>query len=418
LRLKFKQVEDPLIEWGSSMVARETEYSQITKTLGWDSINTENEHVPFNKPAFVGAELQEIFQAIVGETWIAGNGLYTRHCEAFLSDYYNTPVLLTSSCTHALEMAAHLLELSPEDEVIVPSYTFVSTANAFALKSCRIKFAECDEYGQIFLESVQRLLTPKTKAVCVVHYAGNSADMDSLVALCDTHGITLIEDAAQALGARYKGQLLGTFGALACLSFHETKNITCGEGGALIINDPRFLDRAHYIREKGTNRTQFFEGMVDKYTWVDIGSSYVLSDMNAAYLWVQLQHLDQITNRRHEIWTQYHQALEPVMQKLGASILGTPAHNTHNAHLFALVFEQGASRSRFIQAMNQKNITAPFHYVALHQSPMGVRYTDGTEAFPNTTRLSEGLVRLPLFYNMTSEHVELVIQVVQAYADA
>lgn len=371
--------------------------------------------VPFNRPAFIGSELQEIQKAIFDNKHISGVGPYTKFCESFLSDYYNTPVLLVTSCTHALEMSAFLLNLGEGDEVIVPSFTFVSTANAFVVRGCQIRFAECDTYGQLCIESVKRQITDKTKAVCVVHYAGNSTDMEALVDLCKDHGIALIEDAAQAIGGNCNNQRLGTWGDLATLSFHETKNVTSGEGGALIINNPKLLERAYYLREKGTNRTQFFEGMVDKYTWVDQGSSYVLSDMNAAYLSVQLQNLDKIHNRREITYRNYDKAIKPLLGKLQASFLESPLHNTLNYHLFALVFEEKQRRSDFIQFMKKLGIVTPFHYVALHQSPMGLQYLSN-ENFENTNVLTDGLVRLPLFYNITSWQEELVISSVEAFA--
>ncbi len=372
--------------------------------------------VAFNKPAFIGYELEEVQRAIVNHRHISGAGYYTRHCESLLADLYATPVLLVTSCTHALEMSAHLLNLGPEDEVILPSYTFVSTANAFALKGCRLKFADCDAYGQICLDSVQRLVTERTKAVCVVHYAGNSTDMDALLAICQEHQLYLVEDAAQAIGTRYKGRLLGTWGDVACLSFHETKNVTSGEGGALILNRRELLERAHVLREKGTNRTQFFQGLVDKYTWVDIGSSYVMSDMNAAYLFVQLQHLDDIQAKRAQLWERYYRALLPLLPGLNARLFENAPGCDPNYHLFALVFHQPEDRPAFIRFMKERDIVAPFHYVALHDSPMGQAHYPVTETMPGTAALASGLVRLPLFYNMTELEQDCVIHAVQDYA--
>lgn len=372
--------------------------------------------VPFNMPAYLGMELDEVHNAIVNNRHISGVGPYTRQCEAFLSELYQKPVLLVGSCTHALEIAAHLLELGPEDEVILPSYTFVSTANAFALRSCRLVFAECDGYGQMSLESVKRQITERTKAICVVYYAGHATpDLEALTALCQERGIFLVEDAAQAIGAEHNGRLLGTWGDLACLSFHETKNVTAGEGGALIVNTSRFLERAYHLREKGTNRAQFFQGLVDKYTWVDVSSSYVLSDMNAAYLWVQLQHLQTIQAKRHELLAEYKQALPNLLERLKAQILAVPPKTRSNAHLFALIFEEGTRREAFIRFMKERGIITPFHYVALHSSPVGQRYPT-TEDFSTTHRLSEGLVRLPLFYNMEAWQQAYVLEAIQDFS--
>lgn len=364
--------------------------------------------VVFNKPAFLGPEIEEILKAIQFHNQISGDGYYTRACEKFLGEMYQTPCLLTSSCTHSLEMAALLLNIIPGDEVIVPSYTFVSTANAFALRGATIRFADCDRFGQLDLDSVREQLTSRTRAVCVVHYAGNSADMDALTQFCKENGLALVEDAAQAIGASFKGKLLGTWGDLGCLSFHETKNTTSGEGGALLINNPALVDRAHHIREKGTNRTQFIQGITDKYTWVDIGSSYVLSDMNAAHLLVQLKNLNLIHSRRKALWERYWNELSGLKD---VDLLETPAGNTPNYHLFAMIFENADRRASFIHFMRELAITAPFHYVALHSSPMGKSIgLETNEKFVNTDRLSQGLVRLPIFYNMTDAEQDWVIE--------
>jgi dTDP-4-amino-4,6-dideoxygalactose transaminase len=373
--------------------------------------------VAFNKPAFLGPELEEITKALRDYRQISGGGPFTQQCEQWLSSFYDSPTLLTSSCTHALEMAAILLNVGLGDEVIVPSFTFVSTANAFALRGATLRFADCDGFGQLCLEHVRRLITPKTKAICVVHYAGHSTDMEALSRFCKEKGIALVEDAAQAIGTRYQDRLLGTWGDLACLSFHETKNITSGEGGALIINQATLLDRAHHIREKGTNRAQFIQGLVDKYTWVDLGSSYIMSDLNAAHLWVQLQRIETIQTQRKTLWERYAAELSPPE---GGSTLLIPPGNTSNHHLFALIFENPKHRAAFIQYMFQCRITAPFHYVALHDSPYGQTLpqpmpANPIENFTQTIRLAQGLVRLPLFYNMTDAEQDWVITCVQRF---
>lgn len=384
-------------------------------------------HIAFNKPAFIGTELMEVRKAILENRQISGAGAYTQQCEKFLSDWYGAPTLLVSSCTHALEMAACLLDLKPGDGIILPSFTFVSTANAFLLRGCEIRFADCDEYGQLCLESVKRQLSPNTKAVCVVHYAGNATNMDALSAFCKANNLILVEDAAQAIGATYNGKLLGTFGALGCLSFHETKNLTSGEGGAIIINNPALIERAHFIREKGTNRNQFIQGLTDKYTWVDIGSSYLMSDMNAAYLWVQLQHVQYILEKREQLWNTYRERLTPHLQQLDARILTVPSGNQPNYHLFALIFNESFNnpgrRNKFIAFMRDRSIVTPFHYVPLHDSPMGQKISQKTaapdsETFENTRAIAAGLVRLPLFYNMTDDEQTRVIESIVEFAES
>lgn len=375
--------------------------------------------VPFNRPAFIGTELDEIYNAIVENRQISGVGPYSEFCENFLSDYYGRPVLLVSSCTHALEMAAQLLDLNPGDEVIVPSYTFVSSANAYARQGCHIRFAECDRFGQISLESIEKLTTEKTRAICVVHYAGNSTDMIKLSRFCQERNIALIEDAAQAITATFQDQLLGTFGDLATFSFHETKNITSGEGGALVVNNENLLDRAYNLREKGTNRRQFFQGLVDKYTWVDKGSNFSMSDLNAAYLSVQLKHLDEIHQRRRMIFNRYEEKLLSLTEQLDVEILPQPVWNITNHHMFAMIFTDPQRRKDFIAHMKSQSIVAPFHYVALHQSPMGQELgLPSNEDFTQTERFSNGLVRLPLFYNMTSWQQEKVIEAIQGFIKA
>jgi dTDP-4-amino-4,6-dideoxygalactose transaminase len=373
-------------------------------------------HVAFNKPAFLGGEIEEIRKAIQEKASISGDGFYTHVCERYLSELYQSPTLITSSCTHALEMAAILLNIQPGDEVIVPSYTFVSTANAFALRGATIRFADCDAYGQLDLHCVQKLVSRQTKAVCVVHYAGNSANMETLSQFCKVQGLFLIEDAAQAIGARHQNQLLGTWGDLGCLSFHETKNITSGEGGALIINNPALLERAHFLREKGTNRKQFIDGLVDKYTWVDIGSSYVLSDMNAAHLSVQLQNMDKIHARRAAIWNRYVDELNGAIQ---AEFLEIPPDNTPNYHLVGLLFDSTSQRTAFIHFMKERSVVTPFHYVALHDSPMGKSLCAEKPTPPsdlkNTLRFSQCLARLPIFYNMTDSEQDWVIDCVKRF---
>lgn len=363
--------------------------------------------IPFNKPVWLGTEIQRITEAIVSHGHVAGGGPFGKYCEQLLSRKLGQPVLLVTSCTHALEMAAMLLDLSPGDEFIVPSYTFVSSANAFVLRGARPLFADVDCDGNIDPSEVSRLLTPRTKAVVAVHYAGNSCDMRQLA---DVAGdVPIVEDAAQALGSTFDGKPLGTFGSFGAFSFHETKNVGCGEGGALTLHDDRLLERAEYFRDKGTNRRRFLSGIVDKYTWVDVGSSYVLSDLNAAYLAAQLDEQDRIYRRRSEIHQRYAQALGALVEAKGGYVIRHWARNTPNHHLFGIVFGTAEQRDGFIAHMKEHHIIAPFHYVALHLSPMGRRF-HGDRPLPMSERLTSCLVRLPLYFNMTDREQDEVIE--------
>ncbi len=366
--------------------------------------------IPFNKPIRLDSHPAALASALQSGH-LAGLGGFTKKCEAWLNEKNRSQNLIVSSATHALEMMALLWDIEPGDEVILPSFTFVSTANAFALRGATLRFADNDEYGNLSLSEVERLLTPKTKAVVAVHYAGTSCDMDALGSLVASAKVELGEDAAQALGATYKGRALGTFGSLGCYSFHETKNVSSGEGGGLIVSQPeRHLERAEIIREKGTNRRRFLRGQVDKYTWVDIGSSYVLSDLNCAYLWPQLEAFDAIQARRAEIWNRYQAAFAEPMKRLDGRTLTTPAWNTPNHHLFALVFPSPELRDGFIAAMRQQGILCPFHYVPLHTSPFGRQVsTHAPESLPHCERLSSCMVRLPLFHALTDAEQDEVI---------
>ena len=370
--------------------------------------------IPFNKPVWLGTEIPFITEAITSHGHVAGGGPFGKRCEQHLARLLGQPTLLVSSCTHALEMAALLLDLKEGDEFIVPAFTFVSTANAFVLRGARPVFADVDDGGNLDPREVTRLLTPRTKAVVVVHYAGNSCDMDDLAARCGS--VPIVEDAAQALGASFDGKPLGTFGSCAAFSFHETKNVGCGEGGALTLRDERLLERAEYLRDKGTNRRRFLSGVVDKYTWVDVGSSYVLSDLNAAYLAAQLEQLDRIQARRAEIHERYERELRPLVESKGGYVLGAPPRNHPNHHLLGLVFRTGDQRDRFITHMKSKGIMAPFHYVALHLSPMGRKFHAGS-ALPVSERLTSNLVRLPLFFNMTDSELDEVIARTREFVD-
>jgi dTDP-4-amino-4,6-dideoxygalactose transaminase len=370
--------------------------------------------IPFNKPAWIGTELERITEAIQKNGHIAGGGPFGRYCEESLGRWLGQPTLLVTSCTHALEMAALLLQLNPGDEFIVPSYTFVSTTNAFVLRGAVPVFADVDRGGNIDPTEIERLRTPRTRAVVVVHYAGNSCDMH---ALQDTsRGLTVVEDAAQAIRATFDGRPLGTFGACGAFSFHETKNVACGEGGALTVRDPALIERAEYLRDKGTNRRRFLSGLVDKYTWVDVGSSYVLSDLNAACLSAQLDAIDRIQRRRAEIYAAYERELAALVTGKGGYVIRPHPLNTPNHHLFAIVFRTGPQRDGFVAHMKACDIIAPFHYVPLHASPMGRRYHSG-RALPHTERLGSCLVRLPMFFNMSDAELDEVIQRTKEFVD-
>jgi dTDP-4-amino-4,6-dideoxygalactose transaminase len=380
-------------------------------------VSPEPQMIPFNAPPIFPGVEDEIVRAVLGGH-TAGCGPFGRRCEERLRQMTGVPSLLTTSCTAALEMAALLLEISAGDEVVVPSFTFVSTANAFVLRGASLRFADCDENGQLSLDSVERALSPRTKAVLVMHYGGNCGDMNALLSLCEARGVAVVEDAAQCVGSTYKGRPLGTLGALGALSFHETKNVGAGEGGALLVNDPRYLSRAHHLRDKGTDRREFSLGMREKYEWVDVGSSWALSDLNAAYLEAQLRRLEEIHARRRAIWTRYDEELTPLVRSAGARTLQVPAHNTPNHHLFALVFGDGEARGRFIAHMSARRVTTPFHYVALHTSPFGRRYLRADDDLRGAAALSSGLVRLPLFYNLSDEDQGRVIESVKEFVAA
>lgn len=364
---------------------------------------------PFNKSVLLENHLDSIRVALEsGDT--SGNGVFGKKCEVLLSKIAGKPVGLTTSGSHALEMIGLLLRIEPGDEVILPSYTFSSTANAFALRGARLRFADNDEFGNILPAEVDRLLSPRTKAVMAVHYAGASADLDAILEICAPKQIPLVEDAAQALGALYKGRPLGAIGAIGCYSFHETKNVSSGEGGALICGDESFVARAEILREKGTNRRAFFQGLVDKYTWVDIGSSYILSELNAAYLLPQLEAFEKIQARRRAICERYADELKSTFDQHGIRILGTPAHNTPNYHMFAAIFQTQEERGDFIARMKEKETVCPFHYVPLHTSPFGRSfYNEDPENLPGCERIAHCLVRFPLYYNLSDDMQSHVI---------
>lgn len=364
--------------------------------------------IPFNKPFLHGRELVYIAQAVASGK-ISGDGLFTKKCHSFFEGRFGFPkVLLTTSCTDALEMCAILLNLKEGDEVIVPSFTFVSTANAFVLRGAKIVFADSSHANpNIDPNKLDSLITPRTKAIVVVHYAGIACDMEKIEKITKHHGIYLIEDAAQAIDSFHNGRPLGSIGAMSTFSFHETKNIIAGEGGLLAINQDGFAERAEIIREKGTNRSSFFRGETDKYGWVDIGSSFLPSDIVSAYLYAQLENIDLIQNRRKYIWNKYHEAFIDKLPQMGVQLPLIPEWATNNAHMYYLITSSLQERSKLIEWLRCRGIHAVFHYLSLHSSPYFNKFHDGRE-LSNSDRFSECLVRLPLFFELTDAEVEFI----------
>jgi dTDP-4-amino-4,6-dideoxygalactose transaminase len=370
--------------------------------------------IPFNRPCLAGNEYKYMAQAIANGH-ASGDGPFTRKCHELLDKELDGPrVLLTTSCTHALEMAALLLDCGPEDEIIVPSFTFVSTANAFALRGSRLVFADIRPDTLNLDESrLEALITPRTKALVVVHYAGVSCDMDSILAIASRHGVRVVEDNAHGLFSRYKGTYTGKFGCLATQSFHETKNFTCGEGGALVINDAELVERALIIREKGTNRSQFFRGQVDKYTWVDIGSSYLPSDLLAAFLLAQLEGREEIQRKRRRVWEYYRQHLHTLARENNVRLPVVPAECEQAYHMFYLVLPSLECRQALIAHLKQQGILSVFHYVPLHLSTMGMKF--GACECPVTEDLSSRLLRLPFYNDLTEDDQSQVIAAIAGF---
>ena len=364
-------------------------------------------HIPFNKPYLTGKETFYIQQAVASGK-ISGDGIFTKKCHQFFEEKYAfKKALLTTSCTDALEMAALLIDIKEGDEIILPSFTFVSTANAFVLRGAKLVFADSrqdhpglDEYA------LEQLITPKTKAIVVVHYAGVACDMDAIMALAAKHNIFVIEDAAQAIDSFYKGRPLGSIGHLAAFSFHETKNIISGEGGMLVINDSRFAERAEIIREKGTNRSKFFRGEVDKYNWVDIGSSFLPSDIIAAFLYAQLENIELIQNKRKLLWKTYFDELSAISDQI--QLPSIPDFATNNAHMFYIVCKDENQRNALILHLKNADVHSVFHYLSLHKSPF---YADkhGDRVLPLSDFYTNGLIRLPLFFELETSQVESII---------
>ena len=363
-------------------------------------------HIPFNKPAIVGSELIYVGQAVAGGH-ASGDGPFTRRAQKLMEERFNARrILLTTSCTSALEMAALLCDLGPGDEVIVPSYTFVSTANAAVLRGATPVFVDIrPDTLNIDERLIEAAITPRTRAIFPIHYAGVACEMDEIMAIARRHDLLVVEDAAQGVYSKYKDQWLGTIGHMGCYSFHETKNFSCGEGGALIINDPRFEKRAEILREKGTNRSQFLRGQVDKYTWVDIGSSYVPSDMLAAFLMGQLENMEKITKRRGEIYNRYAAMLAPLADRGLVVLPSVPQHCVTNYHMFYLLTADIDERTALIAHLKQAGILAVFHYVPLHSSPFAKSIGVPDTSLPITEDGSSRLVRLPMYYDLTDREV-------------
>lgn len=399
--------------------------------------------IPFNKPFLTGKEAHYIYQAVYSGK-LSGNGVYTKKCQKFFEDHYGfKKALMTTSCTDALEMAAILCDINPGDEVIAPSYTFVSSVLAFVRQGAKIVFCDsCEDNPNIDPDKIEALISPKTKVIVPVHYAGVACDMDKIMDIASRHNLLVVEDAAQAIDSYYKGRALGSIGHLGCFSFHETKNIIAGEGGILTINDDRFIRRSEIIWEKGTNRSEFFRGEINKYGWVDTGSSFLPSELISAFLWAQIENMSMIQSRRIDIWNLYNERLKPLAEKGLFSLPDIPDYATNNAHMFYIVCRSLKERTGLIKHLKDNGILSVFHYLSLHKSgyytshedsrpsncqkleTITVSSFDGSESdelqvadldLPNCDRFADCLVRLPMFYELTDEDVELIIKEIKKY---
>jgi len=381
--------------------------------------------IPFNKPYLTGKEAHYMYEAVFTGK-LSGNGLFTQRCQAYFEKRFGfKKCLLTTSCTDALEMAAILCDIKPGDEVIIPSYTFVSTALAFVRQGAKIVFADSrPEHPNLDVDRIESLITSKTRVIVPVHYAGMACDMDQIMALATKYNLLVVEDAAQAIDSYYnplppKGGIrnaprpLGSIGHLSAFSFHETKNIISGEGGMLAINDDRFIHRAEIIWEKGTNRAEFFRGEVNKYGWVDIGSSFLPSEIIAAFLWAQIENLDMIQDKRKQHWNRYYEALKPLADKGHFCIPAIPGYATNNAHMFYLVCPSLEDRTRLINTLKQNDILAVFHYLSLHSSPYYTEKHDGRE-LANCDMFTDCLIRLPMYYELTNENLDKIIDTIKS----
>lgn len=372
--------------------------------------------ISFNIPPYTGKEFDYIQQAVEAHK-ICGDGQFTKKCNAWMEERFHAQkVLLTTSGSTALDMAALLCKLEPGDEVILPSFTFSSTANAFVLAGAKLVFVDIRPDTMNLDETkIEAAITERTKVIVPVHYAGVACEMDTIMDIAHRHGLIVVEDAAQGVMSTYKGRALGTIGDFGCYSFHETKNYSMGEGGALVINNSKYNEQAEILREKGTNRSKFFRGQVDKYTWVDFGDSYLPSDMNAAYLWAQLEMADEINNDRLATWNTYYQAFKPLADAGKLELPVIPEDCVHNAHMFFLKLKNLQERTAFIEYMKARNVQCVFHYVPLHSAPAGIKFGrfNGNDEF--TTKESERLVRLPMYYHLTQEDRQSIINTVCSF---
>jgi dTDP-4-amino-4,6-dideoxygalactose transaminase len=376
--------------------------------------------IPFNKPFLTGKEAHYMYQAVYTGK-LSGNGVFTKRCEHFFEERYGfKKCILTTSGTDALEMAAILCDVKPGDEVIVPSYTFVSSALAFVRQGAKIVFADsCTDNPNIDTDKIEALITDKTKVIVPVHYAGVACDMDKIMEIANRHNVLVVEDAAQAIDSYYKGKPLGGIGHLGCFSFHETKNITAGgEGGLLVVNDERFIRRAEIIWEKGTNRAEFFRGMVNKYGWVDTGSSFLPAEINAAFLWAQLENLDEIQGKRKKLWEQYFAGLQTLAAKGKIRLPQIPSYATNNAHMFYIVCRNLEERTGLIQHLKEYEVTAPFHYLSLHKSDYYVSHAHSVPELPLCDLYADCLVRMPMYYELELEQVDFIVRLIMKYFNA
>lgn len=374
--------------------------------------------IDFNRPAFVGSELEYIQDAI-HRGMLCGDGIYTKKCSQWMEKEFDVSrVMLTTSCTHALEMAAFLCDIQPGDEVIMPSYTFVSTADAFVLRGAKIVFVDIrPDTMNLDEKLIEQAITPKTKVIVPVHYAGVACEMDTIMDIAHRHGLKVVEDAAQGVDACYKGKALGTIGDFGCYSFHETKNFTMGEGGALLFQKEEYLEKAEILREKGTDRSKFFRGQVDKYRWMDYGSSYLPSELNAAYLYAQLEAKDKIQKKRMEIYEYYHRNLAYLAAEGKVEQPYVPQECEHNAHMYYLKVKDMKVRTRLLAYLRENGICSVFHYVPLHSAPAGQKFGRFAGEDVYTTKESERLLRLPMFYNLDMEDVKRIVDVIHKFQE-
>lgn len=375
--------------------------------------------ISFNRPPFVGKETEYIKEAVEKNGMICGDGPFTKRCSAWMREHFQSQeVLLTTSCTHALEMAAYLTDIQPGDEVIMPSYTFVSTADAFVLRGATCVFVDIRPDTMNLDETkIEAAITEKTKAIVPVHYAGVACEMDTIMGLAKEYNLKVIEDAAQGVNAFYKGKALGTIGDFGCYSFHETKNYSMGEGGAILFQDKKYLEPAEILREKGTDRSKYFRGQVDKYTWVNYGSSYLPSDMNAAYLWAQLEEADKINQKRLQLWNYYHEHLAELEEQGCIQRPVVPEYATHNAHMYYIKVKDLGTRTKLLAYLKEREILSVFHYVPLHSSRAGHKFGrfHGEDVY--TTKESERLLRLPMYYSLSLEEAAEVVEALKGFKE-